>query len=71
VARGFLAACDEVVRGRLERDEIRLVAISRETGRAVREAGFDVAAEARTATTEGLIRELIRLAGRPELAEAM
>ncbi len=62
IARGFLAACDHIIHGRIRRGELKLVAISRETGSVVRELGFPVVAEATTATSEGLISELIRLA---------
>jgi uroporphyrinogen III methyltransferase/synthase len=62
IARGLLAAFDETVRGRVERGEIRLVAISPETGNAVRELGYPVAAEAEVFTEDGLIDAVIRLA---------
>ncbi|HJZ59373.1 MAG TPA: uroporphyrinogen-III C-methyltransferase [Gemmataceae bacterium] len=62
VARGVLKAFDETIRLRVERGEIRLVAISPETGKAVREMGFPVAAEAGTFTTDGLIEAVMRLA---------
>lgn len=62
IARGFLDACDDVIAGRVIRGEIRLVAISPQTGRAIRERGFPVAGEALQATTEGLISEVVRLA---------
>jgi uroporphyrinogen III methyltransferase/synthase len=62
IARGLLAAFDETIRGRVERGEIRLVAISPETGHAVRELGYPVAAEAEVFTEDGLIDAVIRLA---------
>ena len=46
IARGVLGAFDETIRGRVERGEVQLVAISPETGKAVRELGYPVAAEA-------------------------
>ena len=61
------AACwafDETIRGRVERGEIRLVAISPETGNAVRELGLPVAAEATTFTEDGLIEAVVELAER-------
>ena len=55
IARGVLRAFDDTIRGRVERGEIRLVAISPETGNAVRELGYPVAAEATVYTADGLI----------------
>lgn len=65
VARALLREFDETLRGRVERGEIRLVAISPETGRVVRELGFPVAAEAAEYTTDGLIAAMIPLVGVP------
>jgi uroporphyrinogen III methyltransferase/synthase len=62
IARGILATFDETIRGRVERGEIRLVAISPETGRAIRELGFPVSSEADVYTEDGLIEALVRLA---------
>jgi uroporphyrinogen III methyltransferase/synthase len=62
IARGVLGGFDETIRGRVERGEIRLVAISPETGNAVRELGLPVAAEATTFTEDGLIEAVVRLA---------
>jgi uroporphyrinogen III methyltransferase/synthase len=61
IARGVLAGFDETIRGRVGRGEIRLVAISPETGKAVRELGLPVAAEAKTFTEDGLIEAVIDL----------
>ena len=61
IARGVLNAFDETIRGRVERGEIRLVAISPETGDAVRGLGYPVAAEATEFTTEGLIEAVVKL----------
>jgi uroporphyrinogen III methyltransferase/synthase len=63
IARGVLSGFDETIRGRVERGEIRLVAISPETGKAVRELGLPVAAEARTFTEDGLIEAVRELVG--------
>jgi len=57
-----LGGFDETIRGRVERGEIRLVAISPETGNAVRELGLPVAAEAATFTEDGLIQAVVELA---------
>jgi uroporphyrinogen III methyltransferase/synthase len=57
-----LAAFDETIQGRVERGEVKLVAISPETGKAVRELGLPVAAEAAVYTTDGLIEAVVRLA---------
>jgi uroporphyrinogen III methyltransferase/synthase len=62
IARALLRTADETIRGRIDRGEVRLVAISPETGNAVREMGFPVAGEAAEYTADGLIRELVRLA---------
>jgi uroporphyrinogen III methyltransferase/synthase len=62
IARGVLGGFDETVRGRVERGEIRLVAISPVTGDAVRELGLPVAAEATTFTEDGLIDAVVRAA---------
>lgn len=62
IARGVLGAFDETIRGRAERGEIKLVAISPETGKAIRAMGYPVAAEAEVFTEDGLIDAVIRLA---------
>jgi uroporphyrinogen III methyltransferase / synthase len=67
IARGVLGAFDETVRGRVERGEIRLVAISPITGDAVRELGLPVAAQATTFTEDGLVDALVELAGESRL----
>jgi uroporphyrinogen III methyltransferase/synthase len=61
IARGVLNHFDQTIRGRVERGEIRLVAISPETGKAIRELGLPVAAEATTFTEDGLIQSVIEL----------
>jgi uroporphyrinogen III methyltransferase/synthase len=61
-ARALLGAFDETIRGRVERGEVKLVAISPETGRVVRELGYPVAAEATAYTADGLIDAVVRLA---------
>lgn len=62
VARALLGAFDETIQGRVLRGEVRLVAISPETGQAVRELGLPVAAEAEVYTADGLIDAVVRLA---------
>ena len=52
------------MRGRVERGEIELVAISPETGKAIRSLGFRVTAEAERFTADGLIDAVVRLAER-------
>ncbi len=61
IARAVIRLFDETIRGRVERGEVLLVAISPETGRAVRELGLSVAAEATEFTGEGLVQALVRL----------
>ncbi|HEX4610750.1 MAG TPA: uroporphyrinogen-III C-methyltransferase [Urbifossiella sp.] len=63
IAQNLLAAFDETVRGRVHRGEVKLVAISPETGGAVRALGHPVAAEADPYTADGLVDALIRLVG--------
>jgi uroporphyrinogen III methyltransferase/synthase len=48
----------------VERGEIRLVAISPETGNAVRALGLPVAAEATSFTEDGLIEAVVELTKR-------
>jgi uroporphyrinogen III methyltransferase/synthase len=62
IARGVVDAFDDTIRGRIERGEVSLVAISPETGKAVRELGYPVAAEADVFTEDGLIDAVVRLA---------
>ncbi len=61
VARALLGAFDETIQGRVLRGEIKLVAISPETGQTVRELGLPVAAEADVYTADGLIDAVVRL----------
>jgi uroporphyrinogen III methyltransferase/synthase len=60
-ARALLGCFDDHLRGRVERGEVKLVAISPETGRVVRELGFPVATEATTYTADGLLEAVRRL----------
>jgi uroporphyrinogen III methyltransferase/synthase len=60
-ARALIGAFDETVQGRVLRGEVKLVAISPETGKAVRELGLPVAAEAEVYTADGLIDAVVRL----------
>ena len=62
IAENLLRKFDETIRGRIERGEIQLVAISPETGRAIRAMGFPVAAEATAFTSDGLIDAVVKLA---------
>jgi uroporphyrinogen III methyltransferase/synthase len=61
IARGVLSRFDDTIRGRIERGDIRLIAISPETGQVIRALGYPVAAEADVFTEDGLIAALIRL----------
>ena len=65
VARALVRAFDDTVRGRVERGEVKLVAISPETGKAVRELGLPVAAEADVYTVDGMVDAVVKLATRP------
>lgn len=62
VARGLLGTFDDHLKGRVLRGDVKLVCISPETGKAVRELGYPVAAEATTYTADGLIEAVKRLA---------
>ncbi|HEY1186283.1 MAG TPA: uroporphyrinogen-III C-methyltransferase [Gemmata sp.] len=64
IARGVLGTFDETISGRVERGEIRLVAISPITGEAIRALGYPVAAEATPFTEDGLIEALVELTRR-------
>jgi len=61
IAENLLRAFDETIRGRVERGEVNLVAISPETGNAARQMGYPVAAEATTFTADGLVEAVVRL----------
>jgi uroporphyrinogen III methyltransferase/synthase len=61
IARGLLTAFDDTIKGRVARGEVQLVAISPETGKAVRELGYPIAAEADVFTADGLIDAVLKL----------
>jgi len=61
IARAVLRAFDETALGRVRDGSIRLVTISPVTSAAVREFGFEPAAEAEEYTTEGLVRAVVKL----------
>jgi uroporphyrinogen III methyltransferase / synthase len=63
VARGLLGTFDDHLKGRVVRGEVKLVCISPETAKAVRELGYPVAAEATTYSADGLIAAVRKLAG--------
>lgn len=65
IARSLLGGLDEACRAQLKNGKTRIVSISPVTTAAIRNLGFDVASEARTYTTDGLIEAMIELA-RPE-----
>jgi uroporphyrinogen III methyltransferase/synthase len=62
IARSLLAAFDATIRGRVERGETRLVAISAEVGAVVTKSGVPLAGTAAEFTAEGLVAEMVRLA---------
>jgi uroporphyrinogen III methyltransferase/synthase len=62
VARALLGRFDDHLKGRVQRGEVKLVCISPETGRVVRELGYPVAAEAAVYTADGLIAAVKKLA---------
>lgn len=63
-AKAILALFDEVLRGRINRGEIQIAAISRDVAKTVESNGLPVAAIAERATSDGLIAAVIRLAER-------
>jgi len=65
IARALLAAFDDTMRGRVQRGDVKLVAISPETGKAIHAGGLPVAAEATTFTTDGVIDAVVKLASMP------
>lgn len=62
IAENLIRSFDETIRGRVVRGEIQLVAISPETGGAIRAMGLPVSAEATEFTTDGLIDAIVKLA---------
>ncbi len=65
IARSLVKLFDETIRGRIQRGEIVLVAISELTASAVRDLQLPVAAGAREATVKGIIDELIERSREP------
>jgi uroporphyrinogen III methyltransferase/synthase len=61
IARGLHRLLDGAARKRIQSGEVRLVSISPETSRAIRELGWPVAAEASEYTTAGVIEALVTL----------
>jgi uroporphyrinogen III methyltransferase/synthase len=62
IARAFLRSLDEIARLRVESGALKLVTISPVTSAAVRELGFEPAAEATKYTVDGVIAALVKLA---------
>jgi uroporphyrinogen III methyltransferase/synthase len=62
IARALLTRIDETARMRIRDGTVRLVSISPVTSAAVREQGFEVSAEARIYTMDGVIEALLGLA---------
>ena len=60
-ARNLVAAFDETLLGRVAREEVRLVAISKAVADALRAAGCPAAAVAREATGSGLVAAAVEL----------
>ncbi len=69
IARAVLGAFDDVLKGRVNRGEVKLVAISPVTGDAIRACGYPVAAEATEFTSAGLIAAVRKLAEVPRGGE--
>jgi len=66
IARVLLQRLDATCKRRIEKGEIKLVSISPVTSGAVTALGYHVAGEAKQATIEGVIAELIHLAQAPD-----
>ena len=64
IARALHARLDRAARERIEHGEIKIVSISSVTSATVRELGWSVAAEAKEATTAGVIEALVERAQR-------
>ena len=62
IAKALMARLDATCRRRIETGEIKLVTISPVTSEVLQKLGFHVAAEAKQATTQGVIEALIELA---------
>lgn len=64
IARAFIHCLDEVSRARLQAGDFKLVTISSITSAEVRRLGMPVAAEASTATRDGVVQALLELASK-------
>jgi uroporphyrinogen III methyltransferase/synthase len=62
IARAVLRSLDETARLRVQSGDMKLVSISPVTSAAIREFGFEPAAEATEYTVDGVIEALVRLA---------
>ncbi len=62
IARAFLNSLNETGRNRIHEGVVKLVSISPVTTEAIRELGFDAAAEAREFTVDGVVAALVDLA---------
>jgi len=60
IARGLLKHFDETLKGRVERGEVKLIAISPETAKAVEECGYSVYGVATEFTSEGLVDAAVK-----------
>jgi uroporphyrinogen III methyltransferase/synthase len=61
IARAFLKSLDETAGERIRSGRLRLVTISPVTSAAVRETGYEVAAEAKEYTIDGLVAAIVEL----------
>jgi uroporphyrinogen-III synthase len=59
IARAVLKQLDETARMRLRDGSVKIVSISPVTSAAIQEMGYEVAAEARAFTTDGVIRAML------------
>ena len=62
IARAFAAALNEKAREMIHTGRTKIVSISPVTSAAVRELGWNVAAEALEFTTQGVVQSLLKLA---------
>jgi uroporphyrinogen III methyltransferase/synthase len=71
IARSFFRVVDEPIRERIRSGAVKLVTISWITSDYVRMQGWPVAAEAKEATTEGVVAALVEAEGSAEVAEGV
>ena len=64
IAKSLVRSLDTTSLSRLQKGEVRLVSISPVTSAELRSMGLPIAAEATTATTEGVVEALVKMQGK-------